>query len=361
MSKISKLNVLITGGGSPGIAGTIYSLRNNPDNRKIKIITVDARDDVVGKYLSDSFYIIPKYNENRFIDELFNICKKEKIDVILPQVTKELDVLSQNKDNFESNGIKIIVSNKESLSKANNKYYIMKEFDDLGYDQGFFSLIKTKKDLMNFAKKCGYPDNMFVVKMPVSNGMRGLRIVRDKKLTLKEFINDKPSGEYATLDEIESLFEQNNNSLFLSAMEYCSGDEYSVDVYRSPLTKKTIAIPRIRSVIRTGITFEGEIVRNELMIEASEKLANSLDLNYCFGFQFKFNDKNEIRILESNPRIQGTMIMSVLAGANMIYWSVKEAMEEKVELDNVDIQWGMKFKRYWGGLTIGKGQIQKIC
>ena len=54
------INVLITGGGSPGIAGTIYSLKNNYDNRKINIICTDAQAECTGKFLADKFYQIPR-------------------------------------------------------------------------------------------------------------------------------------------------------------------------------------------------------------------------------------------------------------------------------------------------------------
>jgi carbamoyl-phosphate synthase large subunit len=354
------INVLITGGGAPGIAGTIYSLRNNYENRNIRIITVDARDNVIGKYMSDGFYVIPKYNDPTFLNSLLEISKKEKIDVILPQVTKELFLLSENIEKFKKIGVKVVVSDIEAMNKANNKYLIMKEFSSLGYDQGVYSLIKSKKDLIDFAEKCGYPNNMFVVKVPVSNGMRGLRVIRDKKLNINEFLNEKPNGIYSTLEDITDLFNESNN-LTLVGMQYFSGPEYTIDVYRSPLTNKTIVIPRIRSLIRTGITFEGETIKDKTMIEASKRLADSIDLQYCFGFQFKLDKDDKIHILESNPRIQGTMIMSVLSGANMIYWSVKEAIGEKVDLDNINIKWGTKFRRYWGGLVVEDNEIHKIC
>ena len=43
-----------------------------------------------------------------------------------------------------------------------------------------------------------------------------------------------------------------------------------------------------------------------------------MDLRYAFGFQF-IGDK----LLECNPRVQGTMIASTYAGCNIIYSAVK--------------------------------------
>ena len=54
----------------------------------------------------------------------------------------------------------------------------------------------------------------------------------------------------------------------------------------------------------------------------------------------------------SNPRVQGTMILSTLANANIIYASVKNMLNE--EIPNFDINWDTKFIRFWGGVGIGK-------
>ena len=87
------LNILVTGAGAPGIKGTLYSLKNNFDVRKINVIGTDAERDVIGKYLGDSFYRIPKASEILYIEELSSICKKEFIDVLFSQNTLELSIL----------------------------------------------------------------------------------------------------------------------------------------------------------------------------------------------------------------------------------------------------------------------------
>ena len=53
------ISVIVTGAGAPGIAGTIYSLNNNPDEMKFRIISTDVKSDPVGRYLADMFYKCP--------------------------------------------------------------------------------------------------------------------------------------------------------------------------------------------------------------------------------------------------------------------------------------------------------------
>ena len=104
------LNILITGAGAPGIKGTVYSVKNNFDDRRINIIGTDASDNVIGKYLCDRFYQIPKASHAEYITKLYSICEKESVNVVLPQNTAELIYISKNKNKFEIFGRKIALS-----------------------------------------------------------------------------------------------------------------------------------------------------------------------------------------------------------------------------------------------------------
>ena len=155
------------------------------------------------------------------------------------------------------------------------------------------------------------------------------------------------------MDSLKSTL--GNNFPELIVTEFLPGDEYSVDVLRN--SNRIIVIPRERNKVRSGITFHGTVIENEKIIEYCTLIAEKLDLKNCFGFQFKI-DKNGIpKILESNPRIQGTMILSTLAGANIIYASIKDALCENY--DEFNIKWGTKFIRYCGGVGV-TDKITKI-
>jgi carbamoyl-phosphate synthase large subunit len=138
----------------------------------------------------------------------------------------------------------------------------------------------------------------------------------------------------------------------LLIMEYLPNAEYSVDVLK---TNKYTIIPRKRDSIQSGITFHGTVEYHEDLIRYAQKLGDAIGLKYAFGFQFKLDHQNIPKLLESNPRVQGTMVLSTFAGANIIYAAVKHALQEKVP--DFDIAWGTRILRYWGGLGIKNGNI----
>ncbi len=344
------LTVLVTGSGAPGIAGTLYSLRNNFDGRRVTTIGTDIQDEVVGRYLCDKFYKISRPSSQEYLPQLLSICEKERIDVLLPQNTAELPVLAEHKNEFESTGTKVAISSKKGIDLANNKYELMKLAKTVGVPAPRFHLVRSQEDLERRAGDLGWPKRPVVIKPPVSNGMRGLRVIDESLDQRHLFFAEKPSGVHVKMDYLMSVLGSSFPDLLV--MEYLSGEEYTVDALKA---EKLVVIPRKRDLIKTGITFNGTVEKNEEIIEHSERLSRETDLKFAFGFQFKLDDKGTPKLLESNPRIQGTMVLATFAGANVVYGAVKHAMGE--EVPEFDVAWGTRILRYWGGIGVGAESV----
>ncbi len=346
------ISVVVTGAGAPGIAGTIDSLKNNPDDAKFRIISTDVKSDPVGRYLANEFYNVPPPEDKEYINCIKKIVTKENARVIVPQTTREIISLSQHLDELRELDVSVIVSDYTSLKIANDKYLIIKECEKTGVPYPEYFLIDNENDFLSALDKLGYPDKKVVVKPRLSNGLRGLRIISNETLTIKEFLEEKPTGVNMDLESILKIF-RNGSFPEILVTEYLPGDEYSVDVFRN--SNGIIAIPRNRKDIRSGISFDTKVELRDDIIKYSVKLAESLDLKYCFGFQFKMDETNTPKILESNPRIQGTMITSTYAGFNMIYYSVKEALGHSIEIPDIEKCDNTHIKRYWGAIAIKDG------
>lgn len=343
------LNVLVTGAGAPGISGTLYSLKNNYDKRKIRIIGTDIKDDVIGKYLLDSFYLVSDPSKEKdFIDKIIDICETEEIKIILPQTTNELPVFAKNKKSFDKKEIKIGVSSFENIIKANNKFLLSETAKKIGCPFPKYALVKNWDEFEEALTFFNYPEKPIVIKPPVSSGMRGLRIIGENIDRFNLWKNEKPTGIYLTKEEFQNIF-VGNKFPELMVTEYLPGEEYTVDALAID-GKSIITVPRKRLQIRTGITFKSITEKNEKMIRYSNLLTKELKLSYAFGYQFKLDENNEPKILECNPRIQGTMIASTISGANIIYSAVKLLNDEQIP--SFRIEWGTKFLRYWGGISV---------
>ena len=47
------------------------------------------KNDVVGKYWVDKFRVVPKPEDDDYVDRINEICSNDDIDVVIPQTTRE--------------------------------------------------------------------------------------------------------------------------------------------------------------------------------------------------------------------------------------------------------------------------------
>ncbi len=347
--KLRDITVFITGAGAPGAPGIIKSLRK-VNERKVLIFGGDANPDTsVGTGLLDKVFRIPFAEASDFTEKVLNICISEKVDVIIPLVTRELMIFASNRQLFQKNGICVSVSNPGSLATANNKYLLMKFCRESEIPTPDFHLVNSIDEFRIAAKELGYPDKKICFKPPVSNGQRGFRIIEDKQDRLFSLINEKPNNVYIGFDEFISIC--NEGAVFpeLVLMEYLPGNEYSVDILADNGSFIS-AIPRSRDHIKMGISFVGTVTKDEEIIGYSRRIVEGLQLNGNIGLQFKRNINGIPMIIESNPRVQGTIVLCTAAGENMVYEAVKLGLGEKLSASS--IKWGLKIIRYWDELYI---------
>jgi carbamoyl-phosphate synthase large subunit len=349
MKKLKSIKVFITGAGAPGAPGIIKSLRKVTE-RNISILGGDANlGNSVGAGLLDKVFQIPYAESPDFIEKVLSICKTENIDVVIPLVTRELLIFSRHKDLFSRNGIYVSVSDPGPLESANNKYLLMKFCRDNNIPVPDFHLVHSLADFRSAAGKLGYPQKKICFKPPVSNGLRGFRIIEDGQDRLFSLMNEKPNNIYISFDEFVSICEDGKSFPELMVMEYLPGDEYSVDVLADK-GKFISAIPRSRDHIKMGISFVGTVTEDKEIIEYSKRIVEGLKLNGNIGLQFKRDNNRIPKIIESNPRVQGTIVLCTAAGENMVYEAVKLGLGEKLGIP--EIKWGLKMIRYWDELFL---------
>ena len=351
------ITILVTGAGAPGIRGTIYALRNNPDQHALRIVGVDIRSDVAGRFLVDRFYQVPSPEDPDYLEVLSQICKREHVNVVIPQTTREVDVLSHHKEDLTSQGIPVMVSDWCAIQVANHKLRLLQEFERQNLPSPVFRLVRSEDGLRECAHELGYPERPVVVKPPSSNGMRGVRILKRNAWDLHRFLTEKPSGLEISLRELLVILRRGPKWPELLVMEYLPGPEYSVDVFRGE--RLEVAIPRLRKSVRSGITFEAALDFRDDLISSSLQAARHIDLRYAFGFQFKVDERGVPKILECNPRVQGTMVASLFSSVNVIWLGVKESLGESPIGHPQELKPAL-FYRFWGGVGLCEGRTHEI-
>lgn len=342
------LRILLTGAGAPGTWGTSKALRLNPDGMSIHIVGVDARADTVGRYILDGYYQVKSPSDPGYLDQILTLCRHERINVVVPQTSAETLYLSRHRASLTKNGIGLLAPPADAVELAENKDSVYAKCLVAGVPTPETILVKSIDELRAVAAAMGYPETPVAIKPPVSNGMRGFRVLRrDSSWTIERFFSEKPSADEITLSELEAILSTGPFRPLLVS-EFLGGIEYSVDVLRT--AQRVVIIPRKRTVIRSGISFVTDIEFRSDLLEASAHTAQALGLLGVFGFQFREDSSGLPKILECNPRIQGTMVASLVSGYNIIWAGICDVLGW--ELPALPPLNSGRFSRYWGGVGV---------
>jgi carbamoyl-phosphate synthase large subunit len=335
-----KINVLITGAGAPAGPGIIKSLSQDEN---IAIFTCDTNEHASGRYLTEHFFVCPKATDEHYIEFMLEACSHYEIDVLLPVVTLELFHLSKYKAQFEKQGTRVIVSDYDALEVANNKALLHHSLHQGGYRCADFEIINTFDQLEDgidyFLTKYG----RVCIKPSVSNGSRGVRIIDQSVDSYDLLFNQKPNSLYTTKDNfLNTVRGKKNPQLLLS--EVLPGEEYTVDSLienGNPL----LIVPRVRTKMNGGISVAGQILENEEIIDNVKQICNLLKLHGPIGFQFKKDSCGVFKLLEINPRIQGSSVTLMGAGVNLPLLAIKQATGNLFSIPTIN--WGVNFIRFY--------------
>jgi carbamoyl-phosphate synthase large subunit len=320
-----KLNILMTGAGAPGGPGIFKAL---DATNSFEVFTCDMNPFSTGILLNkERSFIIPAANDPDFIDTILKLCLKNDISLILPLVTMELFKFSEYRKLFETNGIKVLVSDFETLDILNNKAKILTHLKNAALEHPKFRIASSKNTLIEAIKDLGYPNNPVVIKPSVGNGSRGIRILDPNVNSYDLLFNRKPNSIYSSLDAvIESI--GNNQIPEMVVSEYLPGDELTIDTVINS-GKIVEFMIRTRLSMRSGISIAGRFIDNQEVKEYISKIIYSLDISTFrgnVGFQVKQSESGKYLLLESNPRIQGTSVSAMGCGVNLPSIAVYSAL-----------------------------------
>lgn len=334
---MDKLSILLTGAGAPGCSSIINCLRNNGE-RELNIVGTDANPMAVCRSKVDTFYQIPKAGDPNFIDALIEICKKEKIKVVIPIVTRELEVFAKAKAQFSKIGTIVATMDYEPLHIANNKGLLLTAMRNAGLPTAGFIIVHTPQELISAIKELGYPHNAVVIKPTFGNGSRGTRVLDASKSRYEQFFNEKPNSSYISLEELTSIIEERNEIPEMLAMEYLPNTEISVDILAD--NGETIYYSCRQGNVVSSIMVSSEIIFNYDAINIAKAVTKLLNLsgNLCFDMRV---DKNGMpQVMEINPRLPAGIVGSVVGGVNFPYLGLKQALGET--LPNCEVREGYK-------------------
>lgn len=332
----------MTGAGAPGAAGIIKCLLQDAS---LRLSIADADANAVGRHLHQPFFAIPNAQDPSFADAILDLCVKEKVDLVLPLVTRELFPLSEHRSRFENVGIRVLVSSYDSIQIANNKGDCFQFLKEAGIPVPQFFIVNNAEEFIHAAFELDHPQKPFCFKPTVANGSRGFRIVQDSINEAEQLFTQKPYNTYITYTHaVKILSSQPFPPLVVT--EYLPGNEYSVDCVAEN-GKALLVVPRLRQKMINGISVQGRFENDTAIIAYCTQIIEVIGLHGNIGIQVKRNAAGKPLLLEINPRVQGTIVAALGAGVNLPLLAVHNEMGMPLSHDLMSIKWGVSFSRYW--------------
>lgn len=356
------LTVLVTGSDAPGFSSIVRSLKLSK-KYNFRIIGTDWKWNLKSLYFADTSHVLPDNKTPEFIQELLEVCEKEKVDFIMPIRTDDQLHVCRHLKEFDSLGSipLVITPNSEMMETAINKYKMLEYIKHVASLETMnYRLVNTKNQLKLALKELGYPRNPVAIKPAHATGSRGFRIL-DKTINRRKiFFDEKPTSTYITKDELTMTLGDDFSEMLV--MEYLADPEYTIDVlcYKG----KTFAIiPRKRLKMSGGITVKGIIEKLPDEIERYvKKVIEAFGFSYSVGLQFRRSlvDDRIFHLLEINPRLQGTTVFSVAAGVNLPEQMIAMGLKEFNFSYKSNIKYGLQMERTYLELFYWDDEVKEL-
>jgi carbamoyl-phosphate synthase large subunit len=342
------LCVLVTAAGNVFMPGTLACLKKNGE-RSIRVVGADMSDDGTILQMCDAAYQVPRCADPSYVDMLLDICRKERVDVLLPIMSAELNALSERKDEFTAVGTAVSVSSPEALAVANNKRKLFDFMEEQGIPCGEYEAVRSCRELEESAKRLGYPKKRVCVKATDGSGSRGFRILAEDAPRFEMFLHEKPSAGITTLRELLDVLSEAEVFPELLVMEYLPGAEYTVDLL-ADRGKVLVSCCRKSLRMENSIMLEGVVEDAPAVTGLCGMICERLGLDGNIGFDVRERADGTPVIMECNPRITAGIPFFALAGVNLPYLCVKKLLGE--ELPQITPEYGKIVRRRWMEMTV---------
>lgn len=255
------------------------------------IICTDMSEYAPAIYEGDKYYITPPIKDENYIENLLEICKKEKVDAMISLIDPELSLLAKNKKAFEEIGVKLVQSNPLLINKSFDKW----EFYNEVISKGFKSQLSFTDyvELQNLLERKIMNFPVFV--KPI-NGSASLNINKiDNSETLNQIL-------------------ENNKNLIIQ--EYIDGKEYGIDVYVDLISEKVVSIfIKEKIKMRSGETDKSISIKNDKIFDLIKNFVE--EMGYVGPIDIDLFEKDgDYYISEVNPRFGGGYPHAYMAGCN---------------------------------------------
>ena len=306
--------VLITCVGGE-LAPELISQFKNSKKHTIKIIGVDENENAIGRYFCDLFFTVPNGNDKNYNNAIQSIVNLNDVDLVIPTSDEEAVSLSNSRDFFEKRKCTLAAVNKNTLSILADKKKTYEFLKNHGIHTPKTLIVDNYQELQRVTQMMYGELGEFVVKPINGRGGRGVFVVSKKYKEIKEFTDRREV--HSDFDSFNNILRHKlkNNYPFI-VMERLL--EPVIDIDLLGWNGEAIrVVPRRR--VNSAVPNDGHVFLNDkALFDLGEKLISIFKLSWLYDCDVMFDSEGKPCVLELNPRLSGSVSVSVAAGIPLL-------------------------------------------
>jgi carbamoyl-phosphate synthase large subunit len=262
------------------------------------VIATDVNAYSPAVHVADRAYGVPMATEPGYIDALLDICKAERVALVVPTIDDELTVIGEARERFRQIGAFVACSPAATAEACNDKYETCARLTALG--------IPAARTWLPHELPASTEFPLFI-KPRVGRGAVDAHVLRD----------GRDLAYY--LGCIEAPIIQ----------EYLTGPEFTIDVLCDPRGRPISIVPRERIVVRSGVIDRGRTVKSRPLMQLAEQVCDAFLFTGALNIQCRMRG-GEAAVFEINPRFAGGIDLTIAAGADFPNLLVQMALGRRL-------------------------------
>ncbi len=313
ISKNKKNNILITCVGGPLKSKELLFLKKVSKYNNY-IVGVDKNSNAIGRKYADRFYKVSSANKPNYLNTIINIIQKEKIELIIPSSDEEANLFSKNIKLFHKNGCELACSDYKVIKILENKIKTYEYLKNTNVPLPIYYKVHNIDNVLTKTRTLLNKNYDVVIKPAVSRGGRNVTIVtRNNNDSIKV---DGSRQKLMDYEKFKKKYKKYKKLLPIIVMEKLYEPTYDLDI----LSHRGKVIRKVgRRRIIPQLPNEGHIIeKRKDLYKIASVISKIFNLNWLHDCDLMVDNKNNIKLLEINPRPSGSAIVSMVAGIPLL-------------------------------------------
>ena len=273
-----------------------------------RVVATDMQLSAPALSVADIKIQVPSVYANDYIDKILTICQEQHINALISLNDLELPILADNKERFETAGVKVIVSDPKVIDIAFDKYKTSLWVESLGLNapKTYVTLQSTKEALAK--SEIAFP---LFMKPRWGSGSIGLETIDD--------IEELDIYYHLLMKKIKKtiLATASTGDEYIMIQEKLTGNEFGLDVMND-LEGNLVAVSvKQKLAMRAGETDKAKTVDLPEVKEIGTIIGRNLKHIGNLDVDIMQRENGEYCVLELNPRFGGGFPFSYEAGVNL--------------------------------------------